>query len=454
MNTLNQLSNLDMRQNLILNDMMKPDNSQAVYDYSGNYNVIDWYITRANKARRIVGDDGQFQKPIMGLGAVATEIKISTKVGNDLKVEFMDSSYDLFRIGFIVSDGSAGNWMGRVRAKGAGFIVLEAAPPIPINGWDTTIHFLTGRTAVELVNASVNRGSDNVESLYSAPQFVKNHTSISRDSVTLSRRDFSQTWVDGASGFWGNKQEQVMMKRYGLSLDYKAIFQEFGKRNMFDGTVNFSMGFKAAIKDPIRGGIYKPMTNVPTEKQFISYITEIADRNSSAKTELDHFVGRGMLEVLQSYNSNMIQQTGKNNTVGGEKVEGLDSTQYNIAGIKNNFIMLPLLNDKDRFGAPSGIAGTTGSRMRYTMFTIDRTDFVSLDGQILPAAEKVYFGEREMEYGMVNGVVGNVFTPKNMASEGTFLSAANGKDGTTLGIYSDCAYDFMARNSGLMELAY
>ena len=452
MNTANQLSTQDFRQNLILNSLTKPDLAKEVYDFSGGYNVIDWYVTKGKTGRRIYGDDGEFQKPIRGRGAVSALIASTpVLVGNDLLVTFTDPNYDKFRVGFVVSDGSSGNFQGRVKQVNPGSILIEIAPPV--TAFDPALHFVAGRYATEMFNASVNRGSDVPASLFNNPTYVKNHTSITREGLTMYRRDFMQTWVESYGDYWGMQQERDLLQRYAFELEYKALFGEYGQRNSFDGIVNYSMGLKAAIKDGQRGGITRTWTNLPTVAQFLSFISDISDRNTNRNNEIDLFVGRGMLNVLQSYNTQQIVNTGIRNTVGGDTVSGFDSYQYAISGIKTNFIMLPLFNDEDRYPAASVIPGANYRRQQYTMIALNRGEYTSVDGKKLPMAEKVYFGDKEVAYGIVQGITGT-FGVGDMKNSGSVVNAANGKDGVTFGLYSDCAYDFMGYGAGWAELAY
>ena len=117
MSTPNQFSNTDFSTNLLLNALSKEDKSAKVYDLSGGYNVIDLLATRNRPAREIVGLDGQFSKPIMGRSQVVQQVASTSVIGNQLKVSWVDPTFDLFRTTFTLTDGTAANNLGTVASE-------------------------------------------------------------------------------------------------------------------------------------------------------------------------------------------------------------------------------------------------------------------------------------------------------------------------------------------------
>lgn len=457
--TLNQISNLPFENNLILNGLSKEDKTSTVFDFSGGYNVVDLIVSKVASSRRIVGKDGQFQKPIMGLSVVQAQVASTAIVGSLLRVNFVDTTYDKFRVTEIVHDGSANDFMGKVVNKGAGFVELEIAP----NGsgaatWSAaTGAFAAGGFATAMWNAQVNRGSGAMESLYEYPQFVTNQTSIMRENVELYRRDASQTWVEFQGDYWYSAQDMIMMNRIARSMEYRALFSHYGQTSGTGGTTNYSMGLKSSIKDPNRGGVYKPLANLPSQGDFESFINDIADRQNAADVEINMLVGRGLLNRIQGFTSQYIQYTGQANTFGGSSVKGLDVRNYNINGVAVNLIHAPILNDRGRFPQLSSIAGAGNfTRMQYTGIVLDINSYDAVGGGSLPAMEKVYFGDDEMVYYYVPGLVGSNLRGGSgeMLQNGNFTLAVNHNDAVTTGFYTDCAYDFMSYRMGWMELAF
>jgi len=218
--TLNQLSQLDFQNNLVLNALNKDDKSASVYDLSGGYNVIDFLVTRGAPARSIDGMDGVFYKPIMGSSTPTAQIASTSLSGANLVIVFTDPSFDKFRLKEVIGDGTANMNLGRVIAKASGTVTIEPAAGVTLN---TTTTFLPGAFAVSMFTASGSRFSSGMESLYEYPKYIRNQTSITRESLSLARRDMSKTWVEYAGGMWYTAQEPLTVKRFARHLERKAL---------------------------------------------------------------------------------------------------------------------------------------------------------------------------------------------------------------------------------------
>lgn len=453
MPTPNQFSNTDFQSNILLNALNKPDKSAAVYDLSGGYNVIDLLATRNRPAVQVVGNDGVFEKPLMGRSQIVQQVVSASVLGNgNLQVNWADPTFDLFRSTFVLTDGTAANNLGRVARHQPGFVELETGPGIA--AWDTAKHFVAGTYALELFNASINRGSDGVESLYEYPDYVKNQTAVCRDNVQLFRRDMMSTYPQWAGKMWWSAQDKLMIERYARAMDFSALWNKFDTKTAGSGgVVNYSMGIKAAIMDPIRGGIYLGLSNAPTRQQFEDWLGKIAQRQAVSHVEINLLVGRGAMSLIQGYYSQFIQFTGVNNTFGGSTVKGIDIKTASLNGLTVNFIMLPVLNDEEKFPQLSTIPGLSNyTRMSYTMIALDLNNYEAKGGSSLPALEKRYFGNDEMIYYYTPGIIGSNAKQADMFTTGNPFLAANSKDGVTFGMYSDICYDHIGYRSGWLEL--
>jgi hypothetical protein len=448
--TLNQLSTLDFENNLFLNALDKDDKSSAVYDLSGGYNVIDFLVTRGAPARSIDGADGKFYKPIMGSSTPTAQVASVSASGSNLIVTFSDPSFDKFRLKEVIGDGTANMNLGRVIAKSAGQVTIE---PVAGGTLSSSLHFVAGTFATPMFIASGDRFSSGVESLYEYPKYVWNQTGITRESLQLARRDMSKTWVNFNGGMWHLAQEPLTMKRFARNLERKAIWSRLGNSNStLEGNVSYSQGLRESILDPERGGVYMPLSSSMTQGMFENWINRISDRKNSAKNKITLGVGRGFLNFVQSYTSPYIQAAGQSNTFGGASVDGLDVYHYAINGVSVDLVMIPFFNDRDMFPQVSSIAGLGNyTRMQYTAIALDTESYESVDGQMLPAMEKVYFGPEETIYGYVPGLIGSSLGGSTTMRSGNIL-ATNDKDGVSLEIYSDCAYDFMSYRMGWAEV--
>jgi len=454
MPTANQISNLPFQNNIILNGLNKPDNSALVYDLTGGYNVIDFMVTRNAPARQISGMNSVFQKPIMGRSDYGVQVASNSTSGNNLVIVFSDPTYQAFRVTEVIGDGTAANNQGRVIAASAGTVTVEpvsGATSVPVTS------FAAGTFAVRMFQASINRGSTGITSLYEDPQYVWNQTSIVRESLDLYRRDFFSTWVEYNGKYWIHAQEPITMKRFARGLERKALWGKRGTNNTTaagGGVVNYSMGLKDSILDPERGGTYMGLTSAMTQGQFENWLGQIADRKNSQKYEIILGCGRGFLNWVQGFNRPYIQYAGTQNTIGVKGMEGLDSYFYSFNGIRVTLVMIPMFNDREMFPAFSSAAGLGNfTRMEYTCVAFDTDNYQSIGAGMLPAMEKVYFGAQETVYSYIPGIIGSTLGGANSEIiSGNLTMACTDKDAVSIQVYSDCAYDFMSYRMGWAEL--
>lgn len=458
MQTLNQFSTLDYSNNVIMNGLNKLDKSRLVFDFSEKYNTIDLITTRMNggAARQIQGKDGVFDVPIIGQSTPTAQILSTSTSGTNLQVNFTDPTFDKFRFKEVIGDGAANMNQGKVIGKGPGFVVLEPVPNLagttPI--LTTGTHFVAGATAFPLFPVSGDRASTAMESRYEYPKFITNRTAVMRDGLDLARRDLYTTWVEYEGGAWYLAQERKMLQNWARSIEKKAFFGRYGTVNSsIEGPTSFSMGLEQAIMDPERGGEVLPLQGPLSQAQFEGWIGRIADRRNSASYTITMLVGRGFLNQIQNFTAPYILNAGINNTFGGAGVKGIDTYSYSVNGITVNMLHCPFFNDPDVFPAYSTITGVQQfRRMQYTAVVLDTDMYSSVDNQMLPAMEKVYFGPNEIEYGYMPGIGMSSVTGNNFWKTGDLKLAVTDKDVTSLHIYSDFAYNFIAHRMGIAKL--
>ena len=450
MATPNQMG-WDFSKMLQLNEINYPDKSNKIFNQSGGQSVLDWIITQNAPARRTYGKDGAFEVPIIGDTNRVAEVLSNSTVGTTLKVNFVDSTYDLFRVGEVITDGSAGRYTGRIISKGLGYVILQATPDI--TAWSTATHFVAGTYATDAWVATPNISPNGPTSIFSVPKYVKFLTSPIREAITLHENDLMSTWINPDKGIFAPNQVDVMLERVANAKEMKALFSKYGQQLEGDGTVNYSSGFFESVKDPVTGGIYRPMGNIPTYDDFTEFAGSIADRRNDAKTKLKFLVGRKALGVIQNFPkiSEQIKHVGINNTFGGVNVNGYDVYNYSFEGIDIELMMLPTLNNIRKFPGQSSLTGT-GTREQYTIMCVDLQYRATKDGDNVPAVEKVYFGEREEIMGVVRGSVAPFALGGSTAQSG-IIQGANSSDAVTLDYKSNCAYRWLTYYGGLMELA-
>lgn len=455
MATPNQVA-VNFENNAILNALNRPDKSSVVYDLSGGYNFIDTIVTKNTSPRSVNGLEGKFEKPIIGRSDTGTLVAATpTLSGTNLVVVFSDPTFLGYRETEVISDGTAANNQGRVVSVSPGTVTLE-----PVGGATTmaTTQFPAGSYAARMFQLSINRGSTGITSLYEDPFYVYNYTSISRDSVDFFRRDFFQTYPLYNGKYWMYAQEKVMMDRFARGIERKALLGKRGQNVTTasgGGKFNSSQGLRDAILDPDRGGTYLSLSNVITQGQFEAFLGQIADRKNSSKYKIQLGVGRGALNAIQNFVRPYIQYAGSQNTFGGQSVKGVDVMYYAVNGIEVEMAMIPLFNDREQFPGMSTIPGTAAfTRMQYTMIAFDMDNYPTKGGGVAPAMEKVYFGNEEMVYGYLPGMVGSA--AQQMAS-GEFRTSGNiavsDRDGSSIQLYSDFAFDFMPYRMGWAEMS-
>lgn len=460
MPTPNQLS-LTFENNLVLNGINSPEKTPLVYDLSNGYNTLEMLMyLKDQKSTKIVGMDGKISKPVMGVERVVAQVATVTTTSNTaLTLTFTDPNYNLFRLGETVTDGTAANNLGRVTSVAPGTIVLEpAGNAVTAGGWNSvTSPFAAGTYAFSAFNSSGNRLSNGTVSMYETPYYVDDYTAVIRESIQIASRDMFQTYakVNEKDGFWWSAQDKMAINRFIRQKCNRAYLSQGGNiaNSTYQGAVNYTVGLKAAIQDPIRGGVYQALTNPMTQGDFENFISQISDRQAVSNTHLTLLMGRGALRQIQSFVSPYIQYGGDTNTFGGKEVKGLDVKKYNIAGISCDFIMDPVLNDVYSYPAASTVPGISyGTRFQHTMVALDLSDYESIgNGTMLSAIEQIHF--RDTIYGYVPGLIGNdSINASNVFTSGNIF-AANDRDGVTLHLYEDSGWSFIANRMGWMELA-
>lgn len=450
MSTQNQIG-LNFDNLLQLNEINRPDKEQKPFNQSGGQSVLDFIITKNAKARRTYGARGEFEVPIIGDTNRVAEVSSNAIVGTDLRVNFVDTTEERFRVGEVLMDGSAGRFTGRVISKGAGFVILKKTPDIL--AWNTAIHFVTGSFTTDGWVAAPGRSLAGPTSLFNVPKYVKFRTSAIRDAITLNREDFTDTYINPETGMFALSQVDYMLERIENAKEMKALYSKFGSQLEQDGEVSYSEGFFESVKKAETGGIYRPIGNEYTLDDFEEFSGAIADRRNEQKTRLSFLMGRHGLRVIQNFPkiSDAVKFTGIENTFGGVKVEGYDVYNYSFAGISCEFGILPTLNNVRKFPTQSSVT-SKGTREQYTIICIDTGYRPTKEGTIVPAVEKIYFGDREETMGHVRGSVAS-FAMGGVGAQTGNINGANSSNSVTIDYESNCAYRWLPYYMGLMEIS-
>lgn len=276
--TRNEIGTVDFTQNALKNALEMPDKSSAVYQLYNGLNVIDFLVTKNQRTRQTRGLNGNFSKWVIGAMGVVATVASNAAASNpaNLTVTFTDPTFSSFLVGDVVGDGTAAMNQGRVVAVAAGSIEIEYAGDTIANGWGSS--FAAGTVCVNMWNASPTAESDSPGSRYYIPQEISNRTSVMRISKYIKASEFFQTWASARNidNMWVSSTDDYMMKEIAMATEFRALWAQPGVNAAAQGgSVNYSMGLKAAIQDPVRGGVYRGWTNMFTEAQFIDWVKEV-----------------------------------------------------------------------------------------------------------------------------------------------------------------------------------
>lgn len=459
--TPNQINSVSYQNSLLVNNLIKPDRSAKVIDLSGGYNYIDFFATQmmgpSVSSVRVLGNNGVFQKPIIGNSVVIAQVATQTLLNaTTLRLTWTNPNYDNFRLYEIVGDGSVAMNQGQVINKGPGFIDIYVAGKT--TAWNTATQFVVGNDVLALYPANPIKGSVNMTSLYEEPYYVENQTSLIRENLTLWYIDAEDAWMRFADNYWYTSQDQFMLDRFAREREFRGLWSQYATQTSpLGGLTNYSMGLKDAIQNPYRGGYYKLLTNLMTQADFTDFVGTIADKQNAAKTGITILCGRGFLAQLQSFPNvvNQMSYSGTMNTLGGEKVEGFDVYELTYNGIKTKLVHMPMFNDADRFPQLSTVPGAQWRRMQYTGIAIDLNSYPVKGGGVAPAIEKRHFGMKELHYDVLPGVAmggQDLIRNGNVAYAQGNMQPVTDTDAITFSLYANSCYDFIARNMGWIEM--
>lgn len=452
MATPNQLSTLNFSNNIVLNAIDKPDKEAFVYNLTGGYGILSYLVDLIAKQKSIevTGIGGKHEIPLMGDDTVIAQIASVAQSGTSLVITLTNPNYDqsLFRINDIVLD--VNRKRGRVSANSTpGQITIDTVPGQATLSSSTD--FQAGNFVKSAWDATDNYSNTGKAPIWETPVYDYNYTAVSRESAAYSRRDMMNTWVQYQGKYWYSQTDQIALTKFVRARERKFWLSERGTSGA--NGYNQNGGLFWAIKDPIRGGYYQPMSNNPTQADFERFIMTTALRQASSFSTLTLLMGKGALANIQTnFTAPFVQSGGVHNTFGGSKVEGLNVMEYTLAGVKANIILVPFFDDPYFFPEASTIPGVIGSRMSNTIVAIDTGMYSSFGAGMQPAMKKIHWGSKETIYGYVPGLIGPNGAEPSSISQSGYSFSVNAGDTVSFQIYEDNGIDVVGYNMGLMEL--
>ena len=440
-------SSINLSNSLYSNLMQTKERFSSVYLEQPKYNVLSQLIDMVAPAKQI--DQRRFERSRMGqtgvtLNLVAADVNDISASSPVVTVKFDSATKaaplrhgDVCRV---VTSGVAYQYYVSQEATGADnevkFTILQEA----VDGTDTTAatgHFAAGTSITVLFDSHKNDFSeDDKKPLFYVPESRHNFTGVCRDSVHISRDALHKGTYELWDGkYWAFAQEKLMRMRFSKSYEQKLLlaqrYESPGggvpeQRSVGGGVLWFIENF---------GQTFEKTTDFDLDdiNDIIYNILTIAATGTSEVTVLcgAYFLKRFQEEAANKY----IQYVGVANTIGGNAVRGISAFEYNVLGVSVKFIHYPAWDDPKLFPEISTTLGGIQKSSANALF-LDMTSVEGTDG-LLPGIEKYYYGDQEMYYTYVPGMIGlDAGLPSNTV-QGNYNLAANSKDGFSAHIMCD-----------------
>jgi len=439
-------SSLAVSNSLYGNLSMTRERFSSVYLEQPKYNVLSQIIDLIGPSKQI--DQRRFERSRMGQTGIA--ITLASADVNDVAVSGGEITLTLdteakakgFRLGDVVRVVTSGvSYQYYVTQESASSVVkfkslgqTEAGAAIVA----ATAHFAIGTTITVLFDSHENDFSvDDKKPLFYTPSSRHNFTGVSRDSVHISRdalhRGTYELW-DGK--YWAFAQEKLMRMRFSKQYEQKILLADrFASLESGSAIENRTVGGGVLWFIENYGQVFNKSTDFDLDdiNDIVYNILTIAATGTSEVTVLcgAYFLKRFQEEAANKF----IQYVGTANTIGGSSIRGISAYEYNVLGVSVKFVHYPAFDDPKLFPEVSTALGGIQKQSASAIF-LDMSSVEGTDG-LLPGIEKYHYGDQEMYYNYVPGMIGlNSAAPSNTV-QGSYNLAASSKDGFSAHIMCD-----------------
>lgn len=305
------------------------------------------FIAKKYNAPKVKVGRMQYQMERIGNTYVAGTIATATLTNGQMILTF-ENNYDAFRIDEGVKAFSGAE--GVVVRKEQNKVWLDFhASPIGATAFDSGTDFLVGQTASSRGSfLDINNPDMRRERLVEEPSYFYNYINRMNETAAASG---TEIWEDTFLANVGGKPYQLDAQLAGAML---RMSMNFAVR-CYDGIASTranrytSDGFEQQIKNG--GGTITPLIGSVTNTSLNAFINQIAKNGGLNGNKL---VGVSGLDYLGGFQTNvtkeLIQYPGKENTVGGASVMGINSFNYAFEGIEIELFVEPLFNNANAFG--------------------------------------------------------------------------------------------------------
>ena len=448
---------LDFSKSLNSKLMETKERFASVYLEQPKYNVLSQMMDLLAPAQRV--DQRRYERSRLGsIGITLTTASdsVAAASGQDVSVTFAAGQRpqaDKLRKGDVcrvVNGSTAKLYYVKTEKDGSHVVVftrLANASDSAANQADFGGATSTGVHITVLYDSHENDFSeDDKKPIFYTPDSIHNFTGVCRDSIHISRDAlYRGTYELWDNQFWSFAQEKLMKMRFAKQYEQKLLLGErFAEVSGTLGdtttggviTRSTSGGMLWWIKN--HGQTFQKTTDFDLDdiNDIVYNILTVAAAGTSEIVVLcgAYFLKRFQEEAANKY----IQYVGTSNTLGGAGVRGISVFEYNVLGVSVKFVHYPAWDDPKLF---PGISTTLGGVLKSSAnaLFLDMSAVESTDG-VIPGFEKFYYGDKDMYYSYVPGMIGvNGLDPSNSQNLNYSL-AANSKDGFSAHIMCDDGY--------------
>lgn len=441
------VTTLDLNKSLLLKGLSLPNKMAMVYAQDYGYNVLTQLSSKLGPS--ISSSQAKIEISSLGNLSVFSSVTAVAAGGTgEVLVTLVNS--ENFRPGDIIADSNL--------VQGIVIEKTSTANQLRVKSVTTTLssslHFLVGHVAKVMFDASANRLSYGKSSLQIVPNTDFTYTAVTRESSTQARRDRTASFVKWQGDFWYRSYDDLTLRRFAKSLEYKYAFSERGVFAGPNGETYSTAGLRWSIIN--NGGTYLPLTSELTQTAFNDFLETLVRKSANNGRRLVAMMGSAAMARLQTILGDYIKYAGTQNTLGGVSVEGLNVMTYAYAGMSIEFVRWALLDDEMFRTELSTITGKP--KQSHSIYVLDLTPLPAADGSgSLGSLQKYHFNNDEMIANYVPGMIGldssdpssikQTIAGSQLVSLGT-----NDVDGVDFHVLSDCGLYCAADRMGLIEL--
>lgn len=220
-------------------------------------------------------------------------------------------------------------------------------------------------------------------------------------------------------------QEQKFIQRIGTTHERKLLLGQNVIGDRQTGRGNEAPGLLWQIIN--KGGMYTPLTSMPTEDNYKSIIEHSIDEVGTSTSELLVICGsRAWGQFQTTITDKYLIYAGTNNTFGGTAVDGLNVQEYSYLGVKLRWLNYDMFNNPNQFPEISQLTGMNGAtQAKGNMLILNTSNVMTADNGEVPFVTRHTFGDGMLSefYNYVPGALNRdgskADNPTNLAMGGT-----------------------------------